>query len=348
VFFLFPFFFFFFFSQLLIRSVSRFWIARIGSSIAAVSRRHGVFEAVCVVMVLVVTFLASLAISCFCIEGCVRSVIEIHEGNEERPGIVGIRPLGDFGGWFSIAIFSLLTIKAVVDALLREGEYLLAIELIREWCREHKRQNCRQCLDEATTLLSLINSRCGPLRRTAAQVHVDGYRAVFLPDAFEKDPEVSSVLALADDLSRHLSVFRIPRRWLTGALVLVRSGVCGNIVWIFFGVVIPFCLVVNAVLSTLGCVGLGVELFVLRHELTDVGHFGEWMFNSVESFSAAIILGFLFIINEGDLVYTRTVYQNHFRKDSPIISSLARTDLSNFLPICSFWKTPEDVAIEEL
>lgn len=326
----------------------RFWVARICSSVASISRRHGILAAIVACLCCLAISLASLAICYFCMEGCIRSVIEIRDGNDDRPGIIGLRPLGDFGGWFSICIFSLLSTKAVFDALLREGEYLQSIELVREWCVAHDRQKCRDCLEEACSLLALINARAGPFRRTAAQVHVDALRAVYQEDSLKEGGETSAVVGLADDLSRQLSMFRIPRRWITGVLVLVQSGVCGNIVWIFFGAILPVCLMVNAVLSIVGLVGLGVELFVLRQELTDVGHFGEWMFNSVESFSAAVILIFLFVVNEGDLLLTKKIYQEHCRRDSVLISSLALQDLSSLAPLCSFWKTPEDIKLDDL
>jgi hypothetical protein len=87
-----------------------------------------------------------------------------------------------------------------------------------------------------------------------------------------------------------------------------ERGCFSLLVTLVLGVALPIICFLCGAASLFGHWGLGEEIFVHRNALTDVGHFGEWPFNTVEVISLAFLLHIWCILNVGDFVRTRKIY----------------------------------------
>ncbi len=130
----------------------RFFFNRILSAI----RQKGILRGSLIAGTLVTAKVYVLSVSFFCIEGAVRSFIELAKENDpfER-----IRPLGDAGGWTAISVFSSIALGTVSIQLIREGEYCKLGPICQKWiegCRRPPKHLYRKLND----LFDAYSSQC--------------------------------------------------------------------------------------------------------------------------------------------------------------------------------------------
>lgn len=107
-------------------------------------------------------------------------------------------------------------------------------------------------------------------------------------------------------------------------------------------------------ISYIGEFGLGIELYRLHKNLADVGHFGEWLLNVAEAMGVAYFLHRWCMLNEGDFVITRKIYDKvlmALKADAPAhnrLCELANEDLAQQSINCQYIKLPLDYQFEEV
>lgn len=110
------------------------------------------------------------------------------------------------------------------------------------------------------------------------------------------------------ELEQELSSKKLCKRCCIGQRNIKKKGCCASVTSRIFGIVFPIILLLNVGLSLVGEAGLGYELYGMRQELTDVGHFGEWPINAIEAFITAYFLFLWYTLAEGDGVITREIF----------------------------------------
>lgn len=256
-------------------------------------------------------------VAVFCGEGVVRSFKEIAE--DETP-VVRLRPFGDIGGWSALQLLSLMALDQFFKQLMHEGEYLRIETLSRKWIEENeeKIKNNPKFIEKlyfvihdylktysgiclfskslASRRLVVLNLTAGMRAKKQGSLHLD-----------RKLEEVFTRIKKREE--KETSIKKYFSRFYQGEKVLYQSGggwrVAASLV---IGVAIPIFLLITAICSYVGEIGLGTELFYHRESLTDVGHFGEWPFNALEVLGFAILLNLWAIIYEGDFANLKSNY----------------------------------------
>jgi hypothetical protein len=328
-------------------------------------REHGTPFTVMTSLIAAIGAIYLTAASYFCMEGAVRSLIDIHHRNE-TDGIVGIRPLGDVGGWVMLPLFSVLTAGNVAMRIIREGEYLQLHAVCRDWIIANQAaissdfQFHEQLYGHINNLVDKCQSnglsiKGVPQRRLVA---LGIYTASTLSDQGEQlrcDRAIEQHLsALATKIDKKLSPSRYFQRIAAGLLQLREQGLSTQLTAAVMGAALPMTFLGLAALSYTGEVGLGVELFSERQELTDTGHFGEWPLNALEALSAMVILHVWSLLNEGDFAVAKKVYAKYLStmRNDPmtynLLCNIANSDLNERAARCQAVKLPGDYHFETI
>ena len=296
--------------------------------------------------------IASVAPSYFCMEGSVRSIIEASKAHKpfER-----LRPLGDVGGWISITLFSTLAWRGFIEQLVTEVEYQDLKTICLKWIDKNQDQEnlgFNQFYLEFNDILDAMGSRCLFSKRlilrrlTALDVFQQKGLITKDDDLAALDSKLATVyqkintkLAIKTSLKRyfHRVYEGLKSEGSKGCISLTMSSV--------YGLVIPFIFIANSALSLAGEVGLGNQLFVNRTDLSDVGHFGEWPVNIVESLAVGCLYHSWHIVAEGDFNITKSIYGKEItklKKDPTLhnrLCEIANAELSEKAAQCRALKT---------
>ena len=292
-------------------------------------------------------------------EGAVRSIIDVAK---DDAFLVRLRPLGDAGGWTALALFSAMTIATLASRFVREGEYLYLKKIITKWIQKNKDEIeedpklYNQLYKEMNEQFKNISSQCLfskqllSMRITVLTIcnnapQQEENSLLYKDRALEK-----IFLKIQKKIDKDSSCKKYFHRLFDGLKSIKKDGgytrLLGSLVK---GVALPIILVTGAALSLVGEIGLGKELFGDRNELTDIGHFGEWPFNAAEMIGVAYFMHKWCIINEGNFVRIRKIYEksiNSLEDDDLILYNrlckVANDELSQFATSCHYFKLPSD------
>lgn len=335
----------------------RFIISRIGRSLKGIYHEKGVMGAGAAATAMVTSSFFTSMFSYFCLEGAVRSFVEIP--HDDRP-IIHVRYAGDAGGWTALPIFSLLTVGTVLVRLFREGEYINLEGICEKWLLENK-----DVLDTPVmkhTLYTKINeqldafsSQCAlsksvPQRRLKTLRILKKANIDIYSEEHRCDAALKKVLRTIEKEFESSSLEKIKK----GQGAMRKRGCTRQTGSLILGVALPIILITTAVLSVVGSIGLGQELFVAKKELGDTGHFGEWPFNGADSTAGALLLFFWVMLSEGEIVKTREVYEKHLAKLVNEVSlynrlcDIANLHLSELAQQCQYFKFPLEYKFEKI
>lgn len=297
---------------------------RVYYSIKTISQKKGYLAGAATGVALSASAVYTLAFSYFLLEGSVRSLIDVHHDHS----IVGLRPLGDAGGWTGLGLFSVMALGNLCMKVIRESEYMKIKSICRKWVEANKMRirddrNFHQYLySKINDLLDAFQSQClfseSLISRRLVALDICqiadldeedcGYVSKFLKDKDLKNifEKIHQELQDASNPKQYCHIIHSGQQSIrhTGG----SSKQLGSLV---MGIAIPIILLSCAILSFVGEFGLGKELFIDEEGLTDVGHFGEWPFNAVEMVGVAFLLHLWVMINEGDFAITRKIYAKH-------------------------------------
>lgn len=302
----------------------------------------------------------ALAISYFTMEGSVRALIDLGEGHGDK--WVGLRPLGDAGGWISLSIFSILGLENFVVKVVREGEYVRLKSICKRWISDQQAafledpglsknlyKNVAELLDSYSSQcffsISHAFNRLNALKILSKQEICPG------ESDYQRDADIKNELQeihLNMDNVTYFQNIREGHRQLADAFYTKRLGV------IIRGIALPIILLITTIFSLVGEMGLGKELYIDRQELTDVGHFGEWPLNAAESFMMALFLHLWCVINEGSFVNIREIYGRQLQtlKERPEahnrLVKIANQELTTASPGCHYYKLPMEYKFTKL
>lgn len=315
---------------------------RLHDAVQAVIERDGPYGSA-VVGAIGAAQVASLAFSYFCLEGSVRSLEEVSISSIDH-----IRPLGDVGGWTSLAVFSAMLMKSLLERLMGEGEYIRLRGICLEWIRENRakidgdpkfREELYMKIYELAGEMnarSLFTSSALSRRITALEVSRDVGGV-----EFAKEQKLEAIFRqISGNMEHETGIFRHFHRILVGWRAVSERGSREQSIASIFGMMLPLILITNVLLSVIGEVGLGKELYVDRQELPDTGHFGEWPINAVEAFSAAFFLHIWYLTGEGDFeivrdIFDRTMENMSVEADKEILGKAKNAELNRLASSCN-------------
>lgn len=340
---------------------NRCYLSRICLSISEINKDEGALAASALVGFSAATVLTAAGLSSFCMEGVVRSFIEVK--NDKRR-IVRLRPLGDVGGWTSLALFSLIAVKELFDGIIKQGEFIETRRVCRQWI-EANEQLFRENPEFYSKLYQKVNDQLEALNnRTFFSKNIVSTRLAALdifpeaPDghsSFHADKKLELIYRrINSKLEKKTGRMNYLNRLGEAKKVILQKDRSTQLVCLIFGIVIPIIMLLNVFFSLVGEFGLGKELYVDRKELTDVGHFGEWPINAIEAFSAAYLLHKWYVTDEGDLSITKKVYRKqlmNLQNDPVLHNRLAKTgnqDMSLVIASCKYFKHPIEYKFESL
>lgn len=291
----------------------------------------------------------AIGLAYFCMEGVVRSCMLAAE--QAEPLLTRIRPLGDAGGWLSLVFFSIIALKAILEAAVREGEYVL----IKELCPQNHRldledPNWEEKYSEICTLLDAFNSRALFTRSLAARRL--SALALFPLEAGTGDTHLALDLRLQKALTNIQvklnggnPLYQHADRLQAGYKSIRKLNNWSYSIALIFSTVLPLIFVGNAFLSIIGEVGLGKDIFYNRTGLEETGHFGEWPINACEALSVAWLLHLWYLVNEGHYFLARKAYRQEIKQENDDqlilrLADLANRELSEISQICHHMKYP--------
>ncbi len=286
----------------------RFFVNRILSSI----KQKGVLRGSLMAGGLLAMKVYALGVSYFCIEGSVRSLIELAENHHpfER-----IRPLGDAGGWTAIVIFTSIALGTVTIQLIREGEYCKLGPICQKWLEGSPRPP-KDIYRILTRLFDAYSHQClfskSLVTRRLKVLKVCEEANLEKKGIHRKDDQLKDILVrIEKDLKKVSSCRGYFRRLVHGQKSIRKDGVSRCLISVIMGVAIPMILLVLASISVVGEVGLGEMIFYAREDLGDTGHLGEWPFNAIEILGVAFLLHYWCMIDEGEFKMTRNIYKRY-------------------------------------
>ncbi len=346
------------------RTDQRYFSARIFPSIQNVSKKKGRAAGFVMGSSLTIAAISSMAISYFTLEGSVRALIDLAGNNGNH--LVALRSLGDAGGWTSLAVFSLLGLGTVSVKIIREGEYLGLKKICKTWIRQNINviredpDSFNHLYGEINDLFDAYQTQCLIPKNLVnhRNITVKMFSNSEIP-AQEKiyriDKGMENLLQeIKVDMDQATSLDNYFQRIRDGQNELRRQGHSKQLGAIILGVALPLILLTTTVMSCVGEVGLGKELFSDREALTDIGHFGEWPLNAVEAFAMAFFLHLWCMVNQGDFIRKKQVYETHLntlkgdRSTHNRLADLANQELSELSNECHFFKYPHDYKFTKL
>lgn len=333
---------------------AHFLISRAFSSLKTVQKKRGIVKSALMGTTMVVSKVFTSAICYFCLDGSVRALNEIQFDNRH---ITNLRYLGDAGGWTAIVLFSIVTLGTLSIQLIREGEYLKLNELCIEWMKENKEFLSEEGRLNNTfytsfnDLVDLLSSECAfkknvISRRLKAIKIIEKSGIAISSSLYNKDVALVEVFKnIQSDLKETscgetFANIKKAQQSIRQGSYLRQTGA------LTLGIVVPVLLFSTALISIIGEVGLGHELFIEKKEQGDMGHFGEWPVNAVEAIGIAYLLYKWVIINEAKFVRTREVYQEHIHAISYSkrlhnrLCVIANQHLSELAAECQYLKYP--------
>lgn len=337
----------------------RFFAVRVQSSIQIVFKEKGCLAGGLMVGAMTITQIAALALSYFCMEGSVRSLIEV--GKDPRP-IVRMRYFGDVGGWTSLAMFSALVVKDVHEKLIGEGEYLNLRHICQKCIQENRsffEENpsfLEELYLELNKILDFYNEKClfskSLISRRIAALEISE-ESNLIPTNKEhcQDKKLNSIFI---NLQAEMDKNSYCRQAYEGHTIIMSKMSLNPTVSLVFGIAFPVIFLSNVVLSLIGEFGLGKELFIDKEERTDIGHFGEWPINAIEALVTAFFLYLWYVLNEGNFEITRQIYANEIKNlqhDPEIhnrLCDLASEELSKISMTCNYKKLSLEYKFDKL
>jgi len=342
---------------------NRWYLSKLYNSLTSIGKEKGALTELALLGMMSASACSAMIVSSFCMEGSVRSIKEVIH---DKRRIVRMRPLGDVGGWTSLAVFSLIVIKQLFDKIIKEGEFFHAQAQGKEWLQIVRAEMIEkpeihakiyQQLNEYFDALSLrcffsksiVSNRISLLEIYPGPLELQNNTSYGLDKKLE--PIYRKVQS---KLTKKTSTWNYIERLISAKNEMMQKSRMIQIATLIFGIVIPIILILNATLSMVGEFGLGKELFVDKKELVDVGHFGEWPINAMEALSASYLLHTWFVINEGDLAFTRKVYAkqlNLLQNEAELHNRLAKAanqEMSLLAGSCGYFKRPFEYKFESI
>jgi hypothetical protein len=302
------------------------FLGRLWQTVKMVKEQNGYAAAAAVGSSFAIGTIYSLAFSYFCLEGTARSLQEADHSFKEK-GYLS-QSVGDAGGWLSLPLFSLITLNATLRKAMREGEFARIKPVCQEWYKQ-MRANTALTEIKGEELYSHINHILDEMaaqcfcyksivsRKLAALDILEGLEmedqdGMHGLSELSLDQQLKSVyLEIEKRRNEALNVRNYFHR-LKIALNTVETlqGASSRNWNIITGIACPMILSFATVCSAIGTPILGEKLFVQRRDLAEIGHFGEWPDNLIESAVVSYALNKDLLL-KGDTYLLSCIFQEY-------------------------------------
>lgn len=246
------------------------------------------------------TVIATLAGLCFA--GVGLSLMEITKANDIYSKLT---PLGNVGGWWTLPIASFLAAKTIIEAVVREGEYIKIKSICKKWVLkdvdiENPNPNMRR---EVYELLAAVNQK-RIFRTSIAGLHVSVLNICKVTDPIK--PALENVAKKIQE-SSCLTTASL------GFQAMNQLNGISKSVSFLIGVVFPIMLIANTIFSVVGIVGLSHTVFINQTDVEETGHFPEWIINAIGGLSFAYVLYLWYISAPGNLALIKRIYEDELK-----------------------------------
>lgn len=341
---------------------NRYFLTRYCSSVKSIVTEKGFGKGILSACAVTCAKIYAVTFSYFCIEGAIRSIIDVAK---DDTFLVRLRPLGDAGGWTALALFSAMTITTLASGFVREGEHLRLKKIFINWIQKNKDKIdedpklYNQLYKEMNEQFEKISSQCLfskqllSMRITLLTICNDAPQQEENSVLYKDRALEATFLKIQKKLYKDSSCKKYFHRFYDGLKSIKKDGGYTRLLGsLAKGVALPIILITGAALSLVGEIGLGKELFSDRENLTDIGHFGEWPFNAAEMIGVAYFMHKWCIINEGNFVRTKKIYDKVINslEDGDLnlynrLCKVASIELSQLATGCHYFKLPSDYKI---
>ncbi len=343
------------------KTEQKFYPIRMWDSVHSITKNKGYAAGGATVLAITTSSIISLGLSYFCLEGSVRSFKIVAE---DENVYARIRPLGDVGGWVSLALFSTLALKSLIETLLKEGDYLKLDSICQKFVNQHRNLDNPEFLKDLypqiNDLLDTLNTQCLFSKYAISRrlIALNIYQKTALEGenkTYSKDISLKNIFVkINSKLEKKTSCKQYLKRVYEGQKALSKKSYVKQSVALIIGIAIPLIFIANAIFSIVGEVGLGHDLFVNRSGLEDTGHFGEWPINAIEALSAVYFLHFMYVLNEGDFAIAHQIYNKeimNLKHDAKLhnrLCDVANQQLAEMSSACHYLKHPHENKFEKL
>ncbi len=289
---------------------------RIGKTFRYVQKDSGSVSSVAMGMIIFLGMIYMLGASYFCLEGVGRSLVRSYEALQQGEGLSS--PLGNAGGWFSLSIFSLYSMRSFFKRFMKEGDFASMKETCISWSSHQSNVEPLIFYEKVHQYQLDLSSQCFMTKNVfrLRQDLLDIMNQSFYLNNFTLFPEnelTELYATIGKDVDSATSCSMYFHRIYYGVLrVYNREGLPGAAGSVISGVAIPIILGVCCLFSLLGEGPLGAHILRDRQDLEETGHLGEWPYNFIESFLFAYFLHKQILV-EGDVVLMKNIFEKYIR-----------------------------------
>jgi hypothetical protein len=304
--------------------------------------------------------LFAIGLNYITLDGIVHSFILL---SEDRTPIIFLSPFGNIGGWLPMAFIILIFQQTFAKSLVREGEYLqlktICENFVSSLNQSDDPQILQECYSDTIQLLDSFNARClfskNVVKRQIMALNcLKNIPKVENKSKLEKTIKLEAVLKKIDtELENKLSLQKCFTRVSKARKVIQKKGCLTGVMAVVFGIAIPIIFLACSVLSIVGDVGLGTQVFYNRTALSETSHVAEWVVNAIVFVSAAYLLHRVYIQMEGDLHIAKKVYDKELNNlnDSALhnrLASVAKKEIAEMSSVCHYIKYPHEIKFKKL
>lgn len=299
------------------------YLGRLWKTIQIIKEENGYIAAAAAGSSMVAASIYTFTFSYFCLEGVVRSYHEVDLVIKEEGHLA--QNIGDVGGWLALPFFSVFALRALLHQCIREKEFERIQPICREWytsLQEKSSLPANELYIQLNCALDEVAGQCLFYKSVTKRklIALDVFEELKIRELENENAEIS--------LDKQLqSVYREIEKERSKALVgsqyvhRLRTGlqVAEHRNWsLITGVACPILLGFASICSAIGTPILGEKLFVEEKELVEVGHFGEWPNNLIESSVVAYALNRDLVL-KGDIYLLSCIFRKHLDLLDPSI-----------------------------
>lgn len=335
---------------------NRFFFLRFGSAVKTIYKEKGMLLGTSASMLAMIVKVYSITAIYFCAEGSWRAMEEVVHENDDQ--FVRLRPFGDASGWMALPIFAAIAIATVIVKVVREGEYLRLKPLCEKWLCDNQKLIAKKpklqkkLYLKINDILDAYHSQCLFPKQIVARrliaLQIEAAKSECKKRTIDKKLK-KTFIKIQKEVHQASSLKRYFARLYDGQKSYYQMGYSKQINSWVMGLILPIIFINLAIMSYIGTGGLMKQTLHNGEEKTDRGHIGEWLFNAIEMVGIALFFHVVSMVNEGDFVRTRSIYERHIKKFKAKnnrelhnrLCDLANAELSQLLPNRLYFQLPD-------
>lgn len=328
-------------------------------------KKRGAIKTCAILLAGVSTAVYSFAASYFCAEGVIRSYSDVHNRNGTFEGLQGI---GNTGEWTSLPILSTLALCALTMEFIHEAEYYKISSIAKKWLIKSKgdEENPQEVSDEIYSEMHLLLDDYIRKIPFSKELYSLTLIKIFRKASYDCQTKTYLQDLLLEKVLKQIQIELDEKRSINHHVQRVYRGLTANrlggtvekILSIVGGGILPLIFIYTGICSWVGEGPLAKVIYIKKQNLSEVGHFGEWLMNAVQAIAIASIFYRKCLLHEGDYVIIREIFEKYIGElasdlevDTDLynrLCSIANEKLSQVAGSCAFKKLPGDYRFQKI